>query len=83
MSRCHAPGLGNILNSSRCDHGGRASPKQHCSALFISTEDNVNVLDALCIAYSARGTTTQDSRKQHVSACQGLAQKGLKDCLTW
>ena len=48
----------------------QAEPR--CSALFISTEDNVNVLDAACIIYSARGPTTEDFRSQHVSACQGI-----------
>ena len=52
-----------------------------CSALFISTEDNVNVVDAVCIVYSARDTTTEGSRAQQVSACQGVAKR-LKDCST-
>ena len=55
--------------------------QQHCSALFISTEDNGNVGDAVCIVLISKGRTTQGFKAQHVSACQGSGQEATQRLL--
>ena len=57
--------------------------RQHCSALFISTENNGNVVDAVCTVYSARGTPPRLLKCSTWVHAKGLAEKRLKDCSTW